>query len=64
MDYGDNLMNDKDFKRVLTVLMDVWDKAGHQAIAQGLQGQEVTRAQENTMTEFMAHISQLRKGNQ
>lgn len=57
-------MNDQDFKRVLTILMDVWDKAGEKASAQGLRGQEVTRAQENTMTEFMAHISQVRKGNQ
>jgi hypothetical protein len=57
------MINDKDFKRVLTILMDVWDKAGEKASAQGLQGQAVTRVQENTMTEFMAHINQLRKGN-
>jgi hypothetical protein len=57
-------MNDQDFKRVLTILMDVWNKAGEKATTQGLQGQAVTRAQENTMTDFMAHISQVRKGNQ
>lgn len=59
-----NTINDKDFKRVMTVLFDVWTKAGEQATAQGLTGNEMTRAQEAVMTEFLAHIDEMRKAKQ
>jgi hypothetical protein len=57
-------MNSDDFRRVLTILMDVWDKAGERAVAQGLTGSDVTRAQEGTLTAFMARIDEIRRAGQ
>jgi len=57
-------MTDQDFKRFFTILMNVWDKAGETAKANGLQGEAVTQAQEAHMNKFMNHIDELRKGNQ
>lgn len=54
-------LNNDDFKRVMTILFDVWEKAGDRARAEGLTGTSVTRAQENTMTAFLAHIDKMRK---
>jgi hypothetical protein len=57
-------MNDQDFKRVLTILMDLWDNAGKKAIANGLQNEEIVEAQKNTMNAFMAQLDEMRKVKQ
>lgn len=54
-------INNDDFKRVMTILYGVWQKAGHQALADGLKGEQVVRAQEAVMTAFLAHIDEQRR---
>lgn len=56
-------LNDQDFKRVMTILFDVWTKAGEQAKENGLTGNDIVRAQETTMTAFLDHCQNVRKGH-
>lgn len=57
-------MSETDFRRVFTILMDIWDKAGEKAIADGLEGQDIVRAQETTLESFFTNIHNTRKGAQ
>lgn len=56
-------INDQDFRRVMTILFDVWTKAGERAKANGLTGNDIVRAQEATMTAFLDHCQNVRKGH-
>lgn len=57
-------MSDQDFNRCMKILMDLWVKAGEEAIAKGFTGREIVKAQEATLNAFMVHISENRKGKQ
>lgn len=53
-------ITDEDFRRVMTILYEVWQKAGQLATSRGLEGKDALMMQEQAMTEFLNHCYEVR----